>query len=274
MLQKIFTVQHNSVPTASFNLEDRVLTLPVFKNPKGYVYDMLIAHEVSHALNTPNKEWQEALKEEGLLKIKDYINVIEDVRIDKLIQKKYPGVVEDYINGFKILWNDDFFSCKNKNLDTDLMLIDKINLYFKSSKTLNINFSNEDKLFVNLVDSCKTFKDVIETAKKLADWQNKQIDSLKKLPDFDSHPLTLSYGEKQEKEENEDDDGSSPSDKSDDEKSDLEKAIEESNAIKKEAEDKKESTAQTEDGESSNKEKSEDKKETKVKKDQTVILMV
>ena len=263
------TVQHNSVPTASFNLEDRVLTLPVFKNPKGYVYDMLIAHEVSHALNTPNKEWQEALKEKGLLEIKDYINVIEDVRIDKLIQKKYPGVVEDYINGFKILWNDDFFSCKNKNLDTDLMLIDKINLYFKSSKTLNINFSNEDKLFVNLVDSCKTFKDVIEAAKKLADWQNKQIDSLKKLPDFDSHPLTLSYGEKQEKEENEDDDGSSPSDKSDDEKSDLEKAIEESNAIKKEAEDKKESTAQTEDGESSNKEKSEDKKETKVKKDQT-----
>ena len=110
---------------------------------------------------------QEALKEEGLLKIKDYINVIEDVRIDKLIQKKYPGVVEDYINGFKILWNDDFFSCKNKNLDTDLMLIDKINLYFKSSKTLNINFSNEDKLFVNLVDSCKTFKDVIELLKNL-----------------------------------------------------------------------------------------------------------
>ena len=46
------------------------------------------------------------------------------------------------------------------------MLIDKINLYFKSSKQLDsIKFSNEDKLFVDLVDSCKTFKDVIELQK-------------------------------------------------------------------------------------------------------------
>ena len=45
------TIQHNNVATASFNLEDRVLTIPVFKNPRGAVYDMLIAHEVSHALN-------------------------------------------------------------------------------------------------------------------------------------------------------------------------------------------------------------------------------
>ena len=62
-----------------------------------------------------------------------------------------------------------------KNLNTELMLIDKINLYFKSSKQLDsIKFSNEDKLFVDLVDSCKTFKDVIEAAKKLSDWQKKQ----------------------------------------------------------------------------------------------------
>ena len=44
-------VQHNNVKTASFNLVDRILTIPVFKNPKGAVYDMLIAHEVSHALH-------------------------------------------------------------------------------------------------------------------------------------------------------------------------------------------------------------------------------
>ena len=102
----------------------------------------------------------------NLLDIKDYINVIEDVRIDKLIQKKYPGVVQDYKDGFNILWNDDFFNVRNKNLNTELMLIDKINLYFKSSKQLDsIKFSNEDKLFVDLVDSCKTFKDVIEAQK-------------------------------------------------------------------------------------------------------------
>ena len=131
------TIQHNNVATASFNLEDRVLTIPVFKNPRGAVYDMLIAHEVSHALNTPAEEWKNCLNgDNNLLDIKDYINVIEDVRIDKLIQKKYPGVVQDYKDGFNILWNDDFFNVRNKNLNTELMLIDKINLYFKSSKQL------------------------------------------------------------------------------------------------------------------------------------------
>ena len=101
------TIQHNNVATASFNLEDRVLTIPVFKNPRGAVYDMLIAHEVSHALNTPAEEWKNCLNgDNNLLDIKDYINVIEDVRIDKLIQKKYPGVVQDYKDGFNILWND------------------------------------------------------------------------------------------------------------------------------------------------------------------------
>ena len=127
------TIQHNNVATASFNLEDRVLTIPVFKNPRGAVYDMLIAHEVSHALNTPAEEWKNCLNgDNNLLDIKDYINVIEDVRIDKLIQKKYPGVVQDYKDGFNILWNDDFFNVRNKNLNTELMLIDK------STYTLNL----------------------------------------------------------------------------------------------------------------------------------------
>ena len=216
------TVQHDQVKTASFNLEDRILTIPIFKNPKGAVYDMLVGHEVSHALHTPQKEWIDALKKDNLMDIKDYINVIEDVRIDKMIQKKYPGLVNDYKDGFNILWHDNFFGCKDKDLNKELMLIDKINLYFKSSKTLDIKFSNADKLFVNLLDKCKTFKDVIEAAKKLSDWQKKENEKLQKLPDFDSHPLTLSYGEKQEGDN--EDEGSSPSDnKSDERPEDKEK---------------------------------------------------
>ena len=50
-------VQHNKVKTASFDTKHRVLTLPVFKNQKGDVYDMLIAHECAHALHTPTDGW-------------------------------------------------------------------------------------------------------------------------------------------------------------------------------------------------------------------------
>ena len=120
--------------------------------------------------------------------------------------------------------NDDFFNVRNKNLNTELMLIDKINLYFKSSKQLDsIKFSNEDKLFVDLVDSCKTFKDVIDFAKKLSDCAEKQNESLKKLPDFDSHPLVKMYGE-QEKSEDDENSQSNSDSKSSDQNNEQEKS--------------------------------------------------
>ena len=51
------SIQHNNVRTASFDVKNRVLTLPIFKTKSPDVYDMLIAHECSHALFTPYKAW-------------------------------------------------------------------------------------------------------------------------------------------------------------------------------------------------------------------------
>ena len=60
--------------------------------------------------------------------LRSYVNVIEDTRIDKLIQKKYPNIVRNYQNGFDILDKQDFFGLISKNINKDLMIIDKINL--------------------------------------------------------------------------------------------------------------------------------------------------
>jgi hypothetical protein len=183
------SVEHNNVKTASFDLENRIVTLPIFKNPQGDVYDMLTAHECSHALHTPLKAWSK-LEDP---KYRAYVNVIEDTRIDKLIQKKYPGIVRNYINAFDVLMKQNFFGLKDKNVNTDLMLIDKINMYYKSSKKLNINFSKEEQKFVDKIDNIKTFTDVLKIAKELYGWQEKQLEQLSKLPDFDNHPLSKNY---------------------------------------------------------------------------------
>jgi hypothetical protein len=183
------SVEHNNVKTASFDLENRIVTLPIFKNPQGDVYDMLTAHECSHALHTPLKAWSK-LEDP---KYRAYVNVIEDTRIDKLIQKKYPGIVRNYINAFDVLMKQNFFGLKGKNVNTDLMLIDKINMYYKSSKKLNINFSKEEQKFVDRIDNIKTFTDVLKIAKELYGWQEKQLEQLSKLPDFDNHPLSKNY---------------------------------------------------------------------------------
>ena len=158
------TVQQNNVKTASFDVVNRILTLPIFKTESKDVTDMLVAHECAHALYTPTNGWKRIANDDEL---RSYVNVLEDCRIDKLIQKKYPGVVRNYLNGFEIMDDQDFFGIKDKDINNDLMLIDKINLYYKSSKRLPFMFAPEDKLWLSKVDNLKSFKDVVDLAKKL-----------------------------------------------------------------------------------------------------------
>ena len=159
-------VQENQVKPASFDVKNRILTIPILKeeHKSKYVYDMLVGHEVSHALHTPSKSWGDMKNKTD--EFRSFVNVLEDVRIDKLIQKKYPGLTKDYLLGFKKMYKDNFFGTKGKDLST-YALIDKLNLYFKSSKTLNFNFNKKENYFVDLVNKCKTFKDVLKLAEDI-----------------------------------------------------------------------------------------------------------
>jgi len=195
------TVQQNNVKTASFDVVNRILTLPIFKTESKDVTDMLVAHECAHALYTPENGWKKIADDNEL---RAYVNVLEDCRIDAKIQKKYPGVVNNYLNGFEILNRKNFFGLKDKDYDKDLMLIDKINIFYKSSKKLLFNFSNADKLWLKKVDELKTFNDVIKLAKQLLDWQKKEVKKMKKLPDFDNHILVENYNLKNKENDSKD----------------------------------------------------------------------
>ena len=195
------TVQQNNVKTASFDVVNRILTLPIFKTESKDVTDMLVAHECAHALYTPTNGWIRIADDDEL---RSHVNVLEDCRIDAKIQKKYPGVINNYLNGFEILNRQNFFGLKDKNYDKDLMLIDKINIFYKSSKKLHFNFSNTDNLWLKQVDSLKTFNDVVKLAKKLLEWQKKEVKKLKKLPEFDNHVLVENYNLKNKENDSKD----------------------------------------------------------------------
>ena len=184
------TIQHNKVKTASFDVKNRVLTLPLFKQKSGDVYDMLIAHECAHALWTPYEEWQGIDNDE----LRSYVNVLEDCRIDLLIQAKYPGVVTNYKNGFDILEKQNFFGISGRDINKEFMIIDKINLRSKSLKRLPFKWSKDDMSWLIKVDALVTFDDVLVLAKEMLDWQKEQVEQMKKLPDFDNHVLAKSYG--------------------------------------------------------------------------------
>ena len=197
------TIQHNNVKTASFDVKNRVLTLPIFKQKSGDVYDMLIAHECAHALWTPYEEWEGITDKE----LRSYVNVIEDTRIDKLIQNKYPGVVRNYENGFDILEKQNFFGISGKDINKDFMIIDKINLRSKSLNRLPFIFAPKDNDWLAKVDAVKTFDDVLTLAKEMLDWQKEQVEQMKKLPDFDNISVIKNYELNEDEDELEDSDG-------------------------------------------------------------------
>ena len=215
-------VQENAVQTASFDVVNRILTIPIFKEEQKskHVYDMLVGHEVSHALYTPSDSWKEMAKRSK--EFKSFVNVIEDARIDKLIQKKYPGLKDDYLKGFDKMLKDNFFGTKDKDM-MSYALIDKINLYYKSSKRLDFKFTKKEKILVDAVDKCKSFDDVLKLAEEILGYCKKELE---KKPELQKMYKPDPKG--QVKDESELDSEDSQSEKSTDEKLDdwLEKKSE------------------------------------------------
>ena len=80
-------VEHRPVETAMFNVKDRVLTLPMWEKASNTVYDLLVGHEVGHALETPDEDWTQEYKIPP-----QFVNVVEDARIEKLMKRRYPEI--------------------------------------------------------------------------------------------------------------------------------------------------------------------------------------
>ena len=170
------TVVRSNVPTASFDIKSRVLTLPMWKEMTPEIEDMLVGHEVGHALYTLDK-YIDPIKENP--KMKSYLNILEDVRIEKLIKRKYPGLRKRMNEGYKQLNDKDFFGVsKVPSLDA-LNLIDRINLYFKAGFQCGVKFSADEKVFVNRAERTESIDEVIELAHDLYAYAKEQAEKRK-----------------------------------------------------------------------------------------------
>lgn len=152
-------IEHRKVSTASFDVQNRVLTLPIWKDLTNDVYDLLVGHEVAHALYTPI-DWNVNNIPQS------YLNIVEDARIERKIKKVYPGLLRSFFTGYQELWQNDFFSVKDTNANA-LPLIDRINLHFKIGDYLMIDFNTQESEFVRMVSETETYADVITVAEMI-----------------------------------------------------------------------------------------------------------
>ena len=159
-------IEHRAVETAQFDVVRRVLTLPIWKFRSVDVYDLLVAHEVGHALFTDPRDWSKEDKWKGVPQ--NFVNITEDARIEKLMKRKYAGLSKSFYRGYSDLHDEDFFDLADEDLDT-FSLPDRINLYFKLGSRVKINFSAVEQGIVDAVDKAESFDDALEAARLMND---------------------------------------------------------------------------------------------------------
>jgi len=168
MAMEDITVEHRAdAPSAYFDVQNRLLCLPVWKDMDDSVYDMLVGHEVSHALHTPADGWSEFVNKDGTRQM--FLNIVEDARIERLIKDKFPGLKRDFASAYKTLNDQDLFELKGRTIDLDTPLIDRLNLEFKLGLfgLLDVPFTDEERPYVTRMAETKSFEDVMELAKEL-----------------------------------------------------------------------------------------------------------
>ena len=114
---------------------------------------------------------------------KTYLNVVEDARIERKVNKKFPGIVKNFYKGYQELFDKDFFGVKDRDVNT-LPLIDRINLHYKVGSMLNIQFSQTEQEFLKRIDVAETWDEVVSICRDLFDKASKDEEEKKALEEL------------------------------------------------------------------------------------------
>jgi len=200
------TIQHGNFSTAFFDVKNRVLGLPNWKDRGKDVYDLLVGHEVGHALYTPS--WDPS----SFPCPPVYVNVVEDVRIERMIQETYPGLIACFRRGYTILFRENFFGTKDKDF-AKYNLADRLNLKAKLGSLIELPFHPQEKHIVDQVYSAKTWEEVLAASKALYDFCKEEAnkpEEKNKKKDSPSEQSETQQSETQQSETQQSDETSRP----------------------------------------------------------------
>ena len=167
------SVDYRKVQTASFDIVNRRLTLPILNDVTSEMTDLLVGHEVGHALDTP-QSYVESAKAGGSA-FSTFLNVIEDARIERKIKDRYPGLRKPMAIAYRQFTERDFFGIKGQDVN-EFMLIDRINLHFKLGAIAGIKFNAEEMLYVKEVETADSFEQVKDITERLYEFCKAELD--------------------------------------------------------------------------------------------------
>ena len=181
------SIRHGNYKTPWFDIKNRVLGLPLWKDMGKDIYDLFVGHEVGHALATPYEGWHDSPEKlQGCPR--SYINVIEDARIERVVKNTYPGLVGPFSRAYGKLFDDNFFGTDDLDF-TELRIIDKINLQAKVGAHVELDFNDEEQVFMDRAMTTEDFPEVLQLVKDIVAY-DKQFEEDKEeedIPDTDEN---------------------------------------------------------------------------------------
>jgi ACT domain-containing protein len=146
------TVEYSSTATtASFQPDTRVITYPYsMAMEDDDIHMTFVFHEVAHALFSKSNELFKRSIEKN---IKDEFNITEDIRIERLIKHRYPGVVKNFNEAYKKLLERGFFGPIEKI--PFYGFASRLNAYAKLGP-INGKFIKFDKNEIEFYNRCMT----------------------------------------------------------------------------------------------------------------------
>lgn len=174
-------IEHRQVSGPSFDVKNRVLVLPIWKDMSSDLYDLMIGHEVGHALYTPAAGWVEEAKEKGG-NFKAFLNLVEDARIEKLMKRRFPGLRKPMYNGYTELVDRNFFGVPMEEMKY-FSFIDRLNVHFKLGPRANVSFNEKEQDLIDRIENCETWDQVMNLSRELYDMAADEKSELEDLFD-------------------------------------------------------------------------------------------
>lgn len=184
LAEENLSVKFANVPTASFTVHSRVLTLPMLQTSQ-LIINWHIAHEVGHALYTP-----ELYTELSSVPYMGAIpNIVEDFRINNKICARYPGFKHIKAAAYKALYYQGFFDGNEKY--SEMSFLNRLNVHNKIPHCVSIEFTAEEMQYVELAQAAETWEQVVSACHEIKDWllrkqeEEKESELSAAAPNFD-----------------------------------------------------------------------------------------
>jgi len=163
-----------SVKTASINLQTGEAVFPMWVGISTELRHMLIVHETGHSSYTPYEEWvaatdlianrhhsdpRVALRAKAT--IVQFLNIVEDPRVDKKQKRRFPGCRHDYVVGLRELAERNFFGIDGVDINS-LTFIDRANIFYKSLPGhFPLKFTPAEQRLIDRIGATESFDDVV-----------------------------------------------------------------------------------------------------------------